>query len=277
MRAPGRQRATSTTDPADPTTPTDEQGAIVTTPATATAPDDVPTASRPAYRLSGVTKTYRQGNRTVTALAGVDLEISQGQLVAVQGPTGGGKSTLLQVLGALDRPTTGSVHLGERDLATLGDRGLTDVRAADIGFVFQGFNLIPTLTALENVETAFAGSPAGRSRSTGRSRSVVRDRATAALREVGLEDRLDHLPAELSGGQQQRVAIARALVKDPSVLLADEPTGALDEETRDEIMALIERQWRDRGLTVVIVTHDSWVARRAERRLLIKQGQVRDV
>jgi len=292
MRAPGRQRPTSPTDPTDPTSspsPTDEPGAIVTTPATAPAPDDVRTASRPAYRLSGVTKTYRQGNRTVTALAGVDLEIPQGQLVAVQGPTGGGKSTLLQVLGALDRPTTGSVHLGDRDLATLGDRGLTDVRAADIGFVFQGFNLIPTLTALENVETAFAGSPAGRSRSTGRSRSsgrsrstgrsrsVDRDRATAALREVGLEDRLDHLPAELSGGQQQRVAIARALVKDPSVLLADEPTGALDEETRDEIMALIERQWRDRGLTVVIVTHDSSVARRAERRLLIKQGQVRDV
>ncbi|PYY36255.1 ABC transporter ATP-binding protein [Curtobacterium sp. MCJR17_055] len=223
------------------------------------------------YRLSGVTKTYRQKNRTVTALAGVDLEIPQGQLVAVQGPTGGGKSTLLQMLGALDRPSTGSVQLGDRDLATLGDRALTDVRATEIGFVFQGFNLIPTLTALENVETAFAGSLANRSR------AEVRERATAALHGVGLGERLDHLPAELSGGQQQRVAIARALVKDPSVLLADEPTGALDEGTRDEIMGLIERQWRDRGLTVVIVTHDSGVARRAERRLHIAQGRVRDV
>ncbi|WIB25489.1 ABC transporter ATP-binding protein [Curtobacterium sp. MCSS17_015] len=231
----------------------------------------VPTASRPVYRLTGVTKTYQQKNRAVTALTGVDLEIPQGQLVAIQGPTGGGKSTLLQMLGALDRPTAGSVYLGDRDIATLGDRALTDVRASEIGFVFQSFNLIPTLTALENVETAFSGSLADRSR------AEVRDRATAALGEVGLGERLDHLPAELSGGQQQRVAIARALVKDPSVLLADEPTGALDEATRDEIMALVERQWQDRGLTVVIVTHDSWVARRAERRLHIKQGQVRDV
>ncbi|PZE85072.1 ABC transporter ATP-binding protein [Curtobacterium sp. MCBD17_032] len=243
----------------------------MTTTESAPTRGDVPTASRPAYRLSGVTKTYRQKNRTVTALAGVDLEIPQGQLVAVQGPTGGGKSTLLQMLGALDRPSTGSVQLGDRDLATLGDRALTDVRATEIGFVFQGFNLIPTLTALENVETAFAGSVANRSR------AEVRERAASALHGVGLGERLDHLPAELSGGQQQRVAIARALVKDPSVLLADEPTGALDEGTRDEIMGLIERQWRDRGLTVVIVTHDSAVARRAERRLHITQGRVRDV
>jgi putative ABC transport system ATP-binding protein len=253
------------------TTPTTDPGAIVTTTETAPTTGGVPTASRPVYRLSGVTKTYRQKNRTVTALAGVDLEIPQGQLVAVQGPTGGGKSTLLQMLGALDRPSSGSVYLGDRDVASLGDRALTDVRATDIGFVFQSFNLIPTLSALENVETAFAGSLANRSR------AEVRERASTALREVGLEERLDHLPAELSGGQQQRVAIARALVKDPTVLLADEPTGALDEGTRDEIMGLIERQWKDRGLTVVIVTHDSWVARRAERRLHIKQGQVRDV
>jgi putative ABC transport system ATP-binding protein len=156
-------------------------------------------------------------------------------------------------------------------VATLGDRALTALRATEIGFVFQGFNLIPTLTALENVETAFAGSLAKQSR------QEVRRRATDALQEVGLGERLDHLPAELSGGQQQRVAIARALVKDPRVLLADEPTGALDEGTRDEIMAIIERQWRDRGLTVVIVTHDSWVAKRAERRLLLQQGQVREL
>ncbi|MBT2502918.1 ABC transporter ATP-binding protein [Curtobacterium sp. ISL-83] len=223
------------------------------------------------YHLQNVSKTYKQKNRVVTALTNVDLVIPQGQLVAIQGPTGGGKSTLLQMLGALDRPTAGSVLLGDRDVARLGDRALTDLRATEIGFVFQSFNLIPTLSALENVETAFAGSLANRSR------AEVRQRATDALQEVGLAERLDHLPAELSGGQQQRVAIARALVKNPSVLLADEPTGALDEGTRDEIMGLIETQWRDRGLTVVIVTHDSWVAQRAERRLHIKQGQVRDL
>lgn len=239
---------------------------------TATGEAEASRASSPMYRLTNVSKTYKQKNRTVTALTNVHLTIPQGQLVAVQGPTGGGKSTLLQMLGALDRPSAGSIHLGgDRDVAELGDGALTDLRATEIGFVFQSFNLIPTLTALENVETAFAGSLANRSR------SEVRERAVAALREVGLGERMEHLPAELSGGQQQRVAIARALVKNPSVLLADEPTGALDESTRDEIMALIEKQWRERGLTVVIVTHDSWVAKRAERRLHIKQGQVREV
>jgi putative ABC transport system ATP-binding protein len=239
---------------------------------TETAPAGSATVpATPMYRLSGVTKTYQQKNKKVTALTGVDLVIPAGQFVAIQGPTGGGKSTLLQMLGALDRPSSGTVQLGEHDIAKLGDRSLTDVRATEIGFVFQSFNLIPTLTALENVETAFAGSLANRSR------EEIRNRAVEALQGVGLGERLDHLPAELSGGQQQRVAIARALVKNPSVLLADEPTGALDEATRDEIMTIIERQWKDRGLTVVIVTHDSWVAKRAERRLHIKQGQVRDL
>lgn len=256
---------------AAPTPSTRPEGAPVTSTETAPPAADASRASSPMYRLQNVSKTYKQKNRTVTALTNVDLTIPQGQLVAIQGPTGGGKSTLLQMLGALDRPSAGSVHLGERDVAKLGDGALTDLRATEIGFVFQSFNLIPTLTALENVETAFAGSLANRSR------TEIRDRATAALREVGLGERLDHLPAELSGGQQQRVAIARALVKNPSVLLADEPTGALDEATRDEIMGLIEKQWKERGLTVVIVTHDSWVAKRAERRLHIKQGQVREV
>jgi len=256
----------ATTDATKATTAT-----TATSAATAASTAEASRASSPIYRLQNVSKTYKQKNRTVTALTNVDVVIPQGQLVAIQGPTGGGKSTLLQMLGALDRPSAGSIHLGEQDVAKLGDRALTDLRATEIGFVFQSFNLIPTLTALENVETAFAGSLANRSR------AEVRSRSTAALQEVGLGERLDHLPAELSGGQQQRVAIARALVKDPTVLLADEPTGALDEGTRDEIMGLIERQWKDRGLTVVIVTHDSWVARRAERRLHIKQGQVREV
>ncbi len=270
---PGPATGTTPVVPAgDATTPnTRAEGAPVTSTETAPSQADANRASRPIYRLQNVSKTYKQKNRTVTALTNVDLTIPQGQLVAVQGPTGGGKSTLLQMLGALDRPSAGSVLLGDQDVAKLGDGALTNLRATEIGFVFQSFNLIPTLTALENVETAFAGSLANRSR------AEIRSRATDALQEVGLGERLDHLPAELSGGQQQRVAIARALVKNPSVLLADEPTGALDEATRDEIMGLIEKQWKERGLTVVIVTHDSWVAKRAERRLHIKQGQVREL
>ena len=221
------------------------------------------------YELTNVTKKYVQGKRSVTALNDVTLSIPDGQMVAIQGPTGGGKSTLLQMLGALDRPTDGTVQLGSADLSRLRQGPLGGIRAREIGFVFQGFNLIPTLTAQENVETALA--PLGVS-------SAERTaRATAALESVGLGERGSHLPAELSGGQQQRVAIARALVKEPAVLLADEPTGNLDEQTRDEIMELLEGLWRDRGLTLIVVTHDSAVARRAQRRLLIKQGVVREV
>jgi putative ABC transport system ATP-binding protein len=207
-----------------------------------------------------------QKKRTVTALSKVSLEIPTGQMVAIQGPTGGGKSTLLQMLGALDKPTSGSVVLGDKQVSSLADSKLAEIRATEIGFVFQSFNLIPTLTAAENVETAFARSDLPR--------DEQRSKSLAALESVGLAERGDHLPAELSGGQQQRVAIARALVKEPQVLLADEPTGALDENTRDEIMDLLEGQWRDRGLTFILVTHDSSVARRAERRLRLKGGKV---
>ncbi|MFE5672810.1 ABC transporter ATP-binding protein [Agromyces sp. NPDC056523] len=218
------------------------------------------------YTLENVSKTYRQKERTIAALNDVSLEIPTGQLVAIQGPTGGGKSTLLQLLGALDRPSSGRITLGEADLSGMPDTKLGAIRAREIGFVFQGFNLIPTLTAQENVETAL--EPLG---VTAEER---RRRATAALESVSLGDRAHHVPSELSGGQQQRVAIARALVKEPEVLLADEPTGNLDEQTRDEIMDLLEGLWRDRGLTLVIVTHDSAVARRAERRLHLKHGSV---
>lgn len=236
------------------------------------------------YELTNVTKTYTQGNRMVTALGKVNLSIPDGQMVAIQGPTGGGKSTLLQMLGALDRPSSGTISLGSAtagpaaeghtsaapaELSKLGEHRLGHIRAKQIGFVFQGFNLIPTLTAQENVETALA--PLGVS---GPERT---QRAQRALASVGLAERGSHRPAELSGGQQQRVAIARALVKEPSVLLADEPTGALDEDTRDEIMGLLEELWRERGLTLIVVTHDSAVARRAQRRLHIKQGVVREL
>jgi putative ABC transport system ATP-binding protein len=218
------------------------------------------------YRLTDVTKTYKQGKREVRALDSVTLEIADGDYVAIQGQTGGGKSTLLQMLGALDKPTAGSVELSDKDLGKLGNAALGKVRAEEIGFVFQSFNLIPTLNAQENVETALAplGVPA----------AERRRRAAAVLESVGLGERATHLPSELSGGQQQRVAIARALVKEPKVLLADEPTGALDEQTRDEIISLLEGVKADRGLTLVIVTHDSWVAKRAGRRLHLKQGKV---
>ncbi|PPF79522.1 peptide ABC transporter ATP-binding protein [Subtercola sp. Z020] len=221
------------------------------------------------YELTNVTKTYNTTKKKIVALDDVTLSIPDGQMVAIQGPTGGGKSTLLQMLGALDRPTSGDVQLGSSTLSKLGDHRLAAIRAKEVGFVFQGFNLIPTLTALENVETALAPLPG--------SGADRRQRAQDALASVGLGDRLTHLPAELSGGQQQRVAIARALVKRPDVLLADEPTGALDEETRDEIMDLLESFWRDQGLTLIIVTHDSGVARRAERRLHIKGGRVTEL
>jgi putative ABC transport system ATP-binding protein len=218
------------------------------------------------YTLDNVSKIYAQKGKSVTALDSVTLNIPAGQMVAVQGPTGGGKSTFLQMLGALDVPTSGTIVLDEATLSTAGDAALTKIRATKIGFVFQSFNLIPTLSAVENVETALEPQ--------GLDSQERRNRALAALKSVALDDRADHRPSELSGGQQQRVAIARALVKEPTVLLADEPTGNLDEETRDDIMDLLEGLWRDQGLTLIVVTHDSAVAKRAQRRLYIKAGKV---
>ncbi|MGI5482138.1 ABC transporter ATP-binding protein [Streptomyces lavendofoliae] len=218
------------------------------------------------YQLTGVTKRYRRGKETVQALDGVDLIIEDGGRLVIQGPTGGGKSTLLQMLGGLDRPTSGSVILDGTDLATLPEARLTRVRAERIGFVFQGFNLVPTLSAQENVETALVP--------LGLRAPERRERAAEALVSVGLGERLGHLPGELSGGQQQRVAIARALVKRPAVLLADEPTGNLDESMRDEIMDLLEGLWEENGLTFVMVTHDTALARRAPRLATIRRGRV---
>ena len=218
------------------------------------------------YKLSNVTKDYQNGRSTVHALAGVDLTLGDGEWLAIQGPTGQGKSTLLQVLGGLDRPTSGVVDLDGQDLATMRESQVTKVRATSIGFIFQTFNLIPTLNAEENVEVALV--PMG---IAARER---RERSAAALDSVGLGERMRHLPSELSGGQQQRVAIARALIKQPKVLLADEPTGNLDEGTRDDIMKLLEKLWQDRELTLVLVTHDSQVARRAQRLGLMSQGRL---
>ncbi|MFW6694754.1 ABC transporter ATP-binding protein [Streptomyces sp. MAR4 CNX-425] len=218
------------------------------------------------YVLTGVTKRYRRGRESVDALADVDLTIADGDQLVVRGPTGGGKSTLLQLLGGLDRPTSGTLSLDGTDLGGLSEAALTRVRAATIGFVFQSFNLIPTLSAQENVETALVplGVPAARRA----------ERAAEALDSVGLAERRAHLPGELSGGQQQRVAIARALVKRPKVLLADEPTGNLDEDTRDDIVGLLEGLWKELGLTYVLVTHDSGIARRAPRLAVIRKGRL---
>ncbi|MCZ4605201.1 ABC transporter ATP-binding protein [Streptomyces sp. Lzd4kr] len=218
------------------------------------------------YELRNVTKRYTRGKETINALDGVDLTIADGDRLVIQGPTGGGKSTLLQMLGGLDRPTSGEVVLDGTDLAKLPEARLTRVRSESIGFVFQSFNLIPTLTAQENVETALV--PLG---IKARNR---REKAAEALKSVGLGERLTHLPSEMSGGQQQRVAIARALVKEPKVLLADEPTGNLDESMRDEIMDVLERMWKELGLTFIMVTHDSAIAKKAPRLATIRKGRI---
>ncbi|CAL9552803.1 putative ABC transporter ATP-binding protein YknY [Streptomyces sp. enrichment culture] len=218
------------------------------------------------YELTAVTKHYTRSRGTVQALDGIDLTIPDGDRLVIQGPTGGGKSTLLQMLGGLDRPTSGRIVLDGTDLAALPEARLTRVRSESIGFVFQSFNLIPTLTAQENVETALVP--------LGVKPKQRREQAAEALNSVGLGERLSHLPGEMSGGQQQRVAIARALVKKPKVLLADEPTGNLDESMRDEVMDVLERMWEEFGLTFIMVTHDSALAKKAPRLATLRRGRI---
>jgi putative ABC transport system ATP-binding protein len=212
------------------------------------------------YQLTGVTKIYRKGARVIPAVRGLDLQIREGEWLAVQGKTGHGKTTLLQLLGGLDAPTEGSITFDGKNPAAI------EVRARSFGFVFQTFNLIPTLSARENVEAALIPLKI--------SAAERRRRVAQALESVGLGDRAQHLPAELSGGQQQRVAIARALVKDPRVVLADEPTGNLDEDTRDEIVTLLETLWREHGITLILVSHDSSVVRRAQRIGVMNKGRL---
>jgi len=220
----------------------------------------------PLYRLSGVSKIYRKGGREILAVRELDLSINDGEWLAVQGKTGHGKTTLLQLLGGLDRPTRGRVEFSGRDLAGATEAQVRKVRASSFGFIFQTFNLVPTLNAHENVEAALIP--------LGIHLAERRARVAAALDSVGLGDRAQHLPGELSGGQQQRVAIARALVKEPRVLLADEPTGNLDEDTRDEIIGLLDTLWRERRLTLVLVSHDSSEVRRAQRIGVMFRGRL---
>ncbi len=218
------------------------------------------------YKLSNVTRLYQKGRRTVPAVRDVNLEIPDGDWLAVQGRTGHGKTTLLQLLGGLDHPTSGTIELDGQDVSRMREAQVTRLRATSIGFVFQTFNLVQTLTAADNVEAALIPLRVGW--------AERRRRTAQALDSVGLSDRARHLPSELSGGQQQRVAIARALVKQPSVLLADEPTGNLDEDTREDIMALLEELWRARGLTLVLVTHETSIARRAKRIAVMNKGRL---
>ena len=212
------------------------------------------------YSVRNAQKLFQRGPTTVRALDGVDLEIEEGEFVALEGPSGSGKTTLLQLLGALDRPSGGTIEFEGRDLATLPDRELATLRLRSFGFVFQQFNLIPTLTAVENVEAKLAPTGGGR------------ERALELLGEVGLAERAEHVPAHMSGGEQQRVAIARALSVDPRVVLADEPTGNLDSKTGGEIIELLAGLAAEHGSTVIVATHDASLAARAPRRVQMRDG-----
>jgi putative ABC transport system ATP-binding protein len=223
-------------------------------------------ATPPIYEVRNASKSFRKGPSDVRAVSGVSLEIGAGEFVALEGPSGSGKTTLLQLLGALDRPSEGQVLFEGRDLGTLGDGELAELRLRAFGFVFQQFNLIPTLSALQNVEAGLAP--------VGVPREVLRERSLALLDEVGLADRAAHLPGELSGGEQQRVAIARALVVEPRVILADEPTGNLDTKTGADVIDLLAGLAAQRGATVIVATHDAGLAARAPRRLTMRDGTV---
>ncbi len=219
----------------------------------------------PVIALQDVHKVYRSGSLEVEALRGVSLDIHPGEFVAVMGPSGSGKSTLMHIVGCLDVPTGGSYHLAGEDVGTMSEDELAAVRNRRIGFVFQQFNLLPSLTALRNVELplAYAGVP----------RHERRDRAVAALDRVGLGDRVQHRPGELSGGQQQRVAVARALVTEPDLILADEPTGNLDSVSTTDALGLL-RELHEAGRTIVLITHEADVAAQARRVVRMRDGQV---
>ncbi len=222
------------------------------------------TSENPVFRATGVSKTYDMGEVQVRALRGVDLELFRGEFVVLLGPSGSGKSTLLNILGGLDVPSEGVVRYGDREITAFNDAALTRYRREHVGFVFQFYNLIPSLTAKENVAliTEIARNPM---------------RPEEALEMVDLGDRMDHFPAQLSGGEQQRVAIARAIAKRPEVLLCDEPTGALDITTGIVVLEVIERINRELGTTTAVITHNAAIAEMAHRVIQLADGRVKDV
>lgn len=215
--------------------------------------------------LANIMKTYQMGDTVVAALAGVSLDISEGEFTAIMGPSGSGKSTLMNILGCLDRPTSGSYLLDDQEVSTLTDDELALTRNKKIGFVFQNFNLLPRITAVENVALplVYAGVAA----------KERHQRSAAALASVGLEKRMDHLPNELSGGQRQRVAIARALVNEPSIIMADEPTGALDTKSGEEVMDIF-KTLNSYGRTIILVTHEPDIAAHAKRVIHVRDGLI---
>jgi putative ABC transport system ATP-binding protein len=217
-------------------------------------------------QAEGVTKTYRTGTAELTALRDVDFAVRRGEMVAVMGPSGSGKTTLLNILSGLDEATAGRIWLEGQDLATMKDRKRTDCRARRMGFIFQVYNLLPVLSAVENVELPLLVS--------GEKPSDARERSMVALETVGLADWAKHRPAELSGGQRQRVTIARSLVNDPAIIWADEPTGALDSKTAQEIMDLMRQLNQEKGLTLVIVTHDPGIGAQTDRIVRMRDGQI---
>ena len=225
-----------------------------------------PVAGAPLYELKGVTRTFTKGGITVNALRGIDIDITRGETVSLEGPSGSGKTTLLQLLGALDTPSSGQINFAGRSLEDASDDVLTDIRSREIGFVFQQFNLIPTLSAEENVAIAMVP------RESSHERRIAR--ASELLGQVGLGHRLGQLPSRLSGGEQQRVAIARALANSPEVIIADEPTGNLDSTNAGEFMALLDDLQQQSGVTIIIATHDEDVASHTRRRIRIRDGSI---
>ncbi len=214
-------------------------------------------------KLQDITKVYPMGKRELTVLKGINIHIKRGELVAIMGPSGSGKTTMLNLLGCLDIPTSGSYQLEDREVSRLGGGELARIRGQKIGFIFQTFNLLSRLTALANVELAMTYSG-----------GVDRQRAIEALAKVGLSERIKHRPIELSGGEQQRVAIARAIVKNPSLFLADEPTGQLDSKSGQEVISILTALHAEQGITVVVVTHDANIAQNCHRIIHLKDGQI---